>query len=108
MFFRALGTLDISNNGLFGFRDMSGDVKVFAEAIKSNSTITDLNLAQNNINGGDAKVLSVAISANRAPLTNLDISNNNLGGGYFDDGGRWMTDCMTGVKALAAAISECK
>ena len=38
-------------------------------------------------------------------MTSLNISNNDLGG--YDDYGEWMFD-MTGIKALAAAIPECK
>ena len=42
-------------------------------------------------------------------LTSLDISNNGLGGYYESHGvyDEWISD-MTGIKALAAAIPECK
>ena len=40
-------------------------------------------------------------------LTSLNISSNDLGR-YWDRGKReWVSD-MTGIKALAAAIPECK
>lgn len=47
----------------------------------------------------------VLISSNRV-LTSLDISNNRFGG-YYNAYSGWISD-MTGIKALAVAIHECK
>ena len=40
-------------------------------------------------------------------LTSLNLSDNGLVSGHYDDDSRWISD-MTGIKALAAAIPECK
>ena len=40
-------------------------------------------------------------------LTSLNMSNSGLGAYYDDDKDEWISD-MSGIKALAAAIPECK
>ena len=74
------------------------------QALKDNS-ITELDLSKKGLGVGEAIILSYYIRNNRA-LTTLNISNNSLGG-HRDEWGRWISD-MTGIKALAAAIPECK
>jgi Ran GTPase-activating protein (RanGAP) involved in mRNA processing and transport len=68
--------LDASDNGMFGFEDMSG-ITAWAASLKANTSITELNLAKNDITADDAKILAPAISGNRA-MTKFDISSNNL------------------------------
>ena len=59
---------------MFGEDDKSG-VTAWAEAIKINTSITELNIAKNYIDAGDAKILSPAIGANRA-MKKLTISGD--------------------------------
>ena len=89
--------------------------KALADALAANSVLKELNVA-NNLDGASstniktngpafAQELANGVSANGA-LTSLNISDNSLGGYLFEDD-EWIAD-MTGVKALAAAIPECK
>jgi hypothetical protein len=64
----ALSMLDASDNGMFGFKDMSG-ITAWAASLKANTSITELNLAKNGINADDAKILAPAISDNGALST---------------------------------------
>jgi hypothetical protein len=61
---------------MFGNDDKSG-ITAWADAIKSNTAITDFNLAKNCLDGNDAKILGPAISGNKA-MTSLNLSDNEL------------------------------
>lgn len=106
---RALVRLDIHGNRL-----QANGGKALAGALQNNNIMKELNIASNNLgnNGSNVKtdmsgVLAIcdAISTMGA-LTVLNISRNSLGGFHLDRNG-WISD-MTGIKALAAAIHECK
>jgi hypothetical protein len=122
----ALASLDASSNSMFGKRDKSV-VTAWADALKVNTSITELNLAENDMNASDAKILAPAISAMKA-LSSLNVNNNNIGqqqvrpsgwerkaGGLFSSS-KWVHhDGRTqkedpakyeGLIALAAAIEE--
>ena len=73
-----------------------------------NGAETELDMSDMGIGAAGAIMLAPEIVANGA-LTSLDISNNSLGGYYegFGGGRKWISG-MSGVKALAAAIPECK
>ncbi len=43
----------------------------------------------------------------KGALASLNISDNSLGGYWDDEKEEWISD-MTGIKALAAALRECK
>ena len=69
--------------------------------------MTEADLSNTGLKAGGAIIVGAWIShKDNGALTTLNISDNLLGG-YHDDRGRWISD-MTGVKALAAAIPECK
>ena len=88
--------------------------QALAGALAGNSVLKELDVSgndwySNNTDRGDgagfAQELAVGVKNNGA-LTSLNVSDNSLGG-YYDDGSNWISD-MTGIKALAAAIPECK
>jgi Leucine-rich repeat (LRR) protein len=85
---RALTKLDASGNDIFGLTDETG-ITAWAAALKACPSITMLNLAKNNMNTNDTKILAPAIRDMRA-LTKFDISSNGLR--------------AEGGKALAAGI----
>ena len=110
----ALTSLNISANRIL--TKEAG--KALADALAVNSTLKELDVSSNNWKGaypnhkkwqgdgpGFARELAVGVSASGA-LTSLDISSNRLGG-YNDGNYNWISD-MSGIKALAAAIPECK
>ena len=66
---------------------------------------TEANLSGLGMDADDAVVLADELPAKGA-LTDLNISSDGLAG-YGDSDGRWISD-MSGIKALAAAIPECK
>jgi hypothetical protein len=72
-----LSKLDASDNSMFGKGDKAG-ITAWADALKANTSITELNLAKNGITANDTKILAPAISDNGA-LLHLDVSDNNLG-----------------------------
>jgi Ran GTPase-activating protein (RanGAP) involved in mRNA processing and transport len=82
----ALSKLDASDNGMFGKKDKAG-ITAWADALKANTSITQLNLAKNGINANDTKILAPAISDNGA-LTSLDISDNKLTNNGSDMSGK--------------------
>ena len=69
---------------------------------------TDLDMSGKKMGTDGAIMLAPEIIANGA-MTSLNISNNSLGGHYEGYGReiKWISD-MTGIKALAAVIPECK
>ena len=91
---------DISNNSI-----RSDGGKALANALKDNLVMTDLNIASNILGYSSIAVDMSGVSAiaNVIPtigaLTSLNVSDNNLAN-YGRD--------MSGIKALAAAIPECK
>jgi hypothetical protein len=72
----ALSMLDASYNGMFGFEDMAG-ITAWAASLKANTSITGLNLAKNDMNADDAKIIAPAISDNRA-LTKLTFGDKQV------------------------------
>ena len=101
----ALTSLNISNNKRAATKEAG---KALAEMLAVNSVLKVLNVA-NNLDGRSSKrtktngpafaqELANGVSANGA-MTSLNVSNNNLTN-YGRD--------MSGVKAFAAAIQECK
>ena len=65
----------------------------------------ELDMSDMELVADDAILLAPEIAAYGA-RTSLNISNNSLGG-YYDDDDAWRSD-MTGIKDVAAALSECK
>jgi hypothetical protein len=63
---------------MFGKKDKAG-ITAWADALKPNTSITELNLAKNKINANDTKILAPAISDNGA-LTSLNLASNGIGG----------------------------
>ena len=108
----ALVKFDVSTNSL-----CAPGGKLLAEALKGNNVMQELNIAGNSLGkagtGRRAKKkadMSGVIAIGDAiptmgALTNLNMSNNALGGYYSK--GKWISD-ITGIKALAAAIPTCK
>jgi hypothetical protein len=72
---------------MFGKKDKAG-ITAWADALKANTSITELNLAKNGINANDTKILAPAISDNGA-MTSLNISSNRIGWLSVPDG--WET-----------------
>jgi hypothetical protein len=72
----ALSKLDASDNGIFGKKDKAG-ITAWADALKANTSITELNLSKNKINADDAKILAPAISDNGA-VSVISLRNNCL------------------------------
>ena len=72
----ALVKLDASDNYMFGYGDKSG-IQAWADALKTNSSLLELNLAKNYMNADDAKFFADGVSTNEA-LTSLNISNNMM------------------------------
>ncbi|KAF9536368.1 hypothetical protein EC957_011235, partial [Mortierella hygrophila] len=71
----------------------SNGVQALSEALKTNKTLTTLDLAYNSIGPNGAQVLSEALKTNRT-LINLDLSSNSIG--------------SDGAKALAEALKTNK
>ena len=101
------------NDPFIGYQDKSSIqtwqtwAEAQAQALKGRET--ELDMSGKAINAHDAIMLALAISdaiPAMGSLTSLDISSNSLAGNT-DGPGRWISDA-TGIKALAAAISECK
>ena len=68
---------------------------------------TVLDMRGEELDVDDAIMLAPELVANGA-ITSLDLSNNNLAGKSWDiSNQKWLFD-MTGVKALATALPECK
>jgi Ran GTPase-activating protein (RanGAP) involved in mRNA processing and transport len=72
----ALSKLDASGNAMFGWGDKTG-VIAWAAALKASTSITELNLAENNINTDDSTILAPAISNNEA-LSSANLLKNNF------------------------------
>jgi len=92
----AVVRLDISNNML-----TAGNLKLLAEALKANNTLTELNLAENEAtNDGDegtdmSGVIALAVAiATMGALTDLNMSNNNIGQLVLPEG--WQVDYEDG------------
>ena len=84
--------LDASDNSMFGYKDKSG-IQAWADALKTNSSLLELNLAKNDMGADDAKIFADGVSANGA-MKNLNVSKNSLG--------------AQGAKHIAAALPQCK
>jgi hypothetical protein len=65
--------------------------KALADALKVNSTITSINLSNNNVGVDGAKALAAALKVN-STITSINLSNNNVG--------------VDGAKALADALKD--
>jgi hypothetical protein len=70
----ALVKLDASRNHMFGESDKTG-ITAWADVLKASTSITELNLAKNYINGADAKALAPAISSLTAALKRRTIEH---------------------------------
>ena len=92
----------------------TGDAgRALGAALAANTVLKELDLSSPKGYWCDAEFIqtfSIGLGANGA-LTSLNLSANNISanniGGYYDDEYEWIAD-MTGIKALAAAIPECK
>ena len=76
----ALVKLDLSDNSI-GYQDeqyTSKGAAALSAALKTNSTIKELNLSQNYINTGAARIFSQAIT-DMGALASLNLANNKLG-----------------------------
>ena len=74
-----LQELDLADNDLYELERMGdADAAVLAVALETNTTLTNLNLAHNNLGFAGAESLATALQTNTT-LTNLDLSWNNLG-----------------------------
>ena len=74
-----LQELDLGDNDLYELeRICDADAAVLAVALETNTTLTNLNLAHNNLGFAGAQSLATALQTNTT-LTNLDLSWNNLG-----------------------------
>jgi hypothetical protein len=81
---KALAKLNASDNSMFGEnRFVKRGIRAWADAIKSNTAITELNLAKNCMDEQDAKILCPAISGNGA-LTSLDLAGNHQISRHYD------------------------
>jgi hypothetical protein len=87
----ALSKLDASGNAMFGCRGDTTGVTAWAAALRASTSITELNLARNNINADDARALAPVIGNNEA-LTSLDISDNKLNRGAYKGSGHTAND----------------
>ena len=110
---RALTSLDISNNKLVAESDYieknnhglnEGDLVEYNGAQCPVSWTISNEYKVLDISG--AILLAGAIKNSRA-LTSLNLSHNNLVPEHYDDKMERISD-ITGIKALAAAIAECK
>ena len=86
----ALVKLDVSGHDMFGYDDKSG-IQALANAIKTNLSLLELNLAKNDMDTDDTKIFADGMRTN-GTLTSLNISGNNIGQpvlpeGWFEDGG---------------------
>ena len=96
-----MAKFDISKNQLY-----AAGGKAIAEALTGNQAMTELNIAGNDLGKKDRRTADMsgviaignAIPTMRA-LTSLNVSDNNL---------TFYGQVMSGIKALAAAIPECK
>ncbi|CAH3195902.1 unnamed protein product, partial [Porites evermanni] len=71
--------LDLADNDLYKLESIGdADAAVLAVALETNTTLTNLNLAHNNLGFAGAESLAAALKTNTT-LTNLDLSWNNLG-----------------------------
>ena len=74
-----LQELDLADNDLYELERIGdADAAVLAVALETNTTLTNLNLAHNNLGFAGAESLATALQTNTT-LTNLDLSWNNLG-----------------------------
>ena len=74
-----LQELDLADNDLYKLESIGdADAAVLAVALETNTTLTNLNLAHNNLGFAGAESLAAALKTNTT-LTNLDLSWNNLG-----------------------------
>ena len=75
-----MASLDLSNNQI-GLKDgqySTEGVAALSAALKTNSTIEELNLASSHINAEAARIFSQDIQDNGA-LVSLNLANNSLG-----------------------------
>lgn len=95
--------LNMSDNNFCG----SAAGKAMGDMIVANPMLEELDLSECNMQSESSQAFAVGLGANRA-LTSLNMSDNSLGGNYNNEwNDEWIPD-MSGIKALAAAISECK
>ena len=106
----ALSSVNMLNNGI-GVEQANAlvDIMKSKDNLKTlcgfSGDETELDLSSKRLTPGCAVLVANEVKNNGA-VTNLDISNNRLGG-YYNAYAEWISD-MNGIKALAAAIPECK
>jgi hypothetical protein len=71
---------------MFGHRDKSV-IQAWADVLKSNSSLIELNLAKNDMRADDAKIFADGIRDN-GTLSVFNISDNNIGGYFTNKGTR--------------------
>ena len=81
-------------------------MKVLCAVPFRDKTITELDVSGKSL-GVEGAVVIRRYLENNGALTSLNISINSLGRYYDSVKKKWISD-MTGIKALAAAIPECK
>ncbi len=82
-------------------------MKVLCGVPFKDKTITELDVSGKNLGVEGAVVVSNYIENNGA-MTSLNVSNNNLGGKSWDNRKGEAIFDLSGIRALAAAIPECK
>jgi hypothetical protein len=88
---RAILSLNLAKNKIGGWEAETG-VQALADMLQVNSTITDLNISENRLDGECIKILAPVISGNGA-MTSLNLASNELG--------------VKGAKIIAACLPKC-
>jgi Ran GTPase-activating protein (RanGAP) involved in mRNA processing and transport len=88
----ALVKLDVSDNDMFGKADKTG-ITAWADVLKVNSSLTQLNLAKNKLTAKDTMIIAPAISANGA-LEKLNLSDNSISGVTGEPGVHALADML--------------
>eukprot|EP00316_Scyphosphaera_apsteinii_P005200 CAMPEP_0119311254 /NCGR_PEP_ID=MMETSP1333-20130426/22005_1 /TAXON_ID=418940 /ORGANISM="Scyphosphaera apsteinii, Strain RCC1455" /LENGTH=283 /DNA_ID=CAMNT_0007315595 /DNA_START=167 /DNA_END=1018 /DNA_ORIENTATION=+ len=83
------------------FNDISGSGEPFGEALKANSSLTELVMRGCRLNAEDAKDVAIGLAGSTS-LTQLDLSENQLCG--LNIWGRGTYDA-TGIKAIGVALA---
>ena len=107
-----MAKLDLSNNNNWA-RQSPGFIRPIASMLKTNRSLKEINLAENNLNAEAGRIFSEGLHDNGA-LASLNIANNHLTRGKWtnalrdgdeDDPANYKSD-MSGVIALAEAITQ--
>ena len=98
--------LDISKNQLIYHSEDHGEAvgKLLGDLLATNTVLTELNLSNRGCGAVFAMDVAVGIRTNRT-LTSLNVSGNNMGAHVRSD--YVSIPDLSGINALATAISEC-